>query len=231
MNTANTASAAGLSLPDADRIGVAASVLCAIHCGLAPVLLLALPAFGEIWAHPASHTLVAILIVPLAIFSIRKGYRQHRRRWVALVAATGILCVLVGAALPAFSEEIPLPAVAQEAPAEEIGAATSADEECSAGECAETCDSVAETCDSSAAGTCNSVAGDEGSAEEGSTASSVGCIDNCCPSAQISESGEITLHIPPAAIVTTLGGLFLITAHVGNLMGCRDCCQPVTSVV
>lgn len=180
---------------DADRIGVAASVLCAIHCGLAPVLLLALPAFGKVWAHPASHALVAIFIVPLAIFSIRKGYQKHRRRWVAFVAGTGILCVLVGAVLPALTEKKALPAGNQESLVE----ATDSES------CSEGCASAAES---------------------ESTASTVGCVDNCCPSAQISETGEISLHIPPAAIVTTLGGVFLIAAHIGNLAGCRHCCAP-----
>jgi len=95
MNTAT--SSPRFQLPDADRVGVAASVLCAIHCGLAPILLLALPTFGKIWAHPASHALVAIFIVPLAVLSIRKGYQKHRKRWVAITAVIGILCVLIGA--------------------------------------------------------------------------------------------------------------------------------------
>ena len=89
MNT-STLTPPAIDLPKADRIGVAASVLCAIHCGLAPVLLIAMPAFGRIWAHPASHALVAIFIVPLAAFSIRKGYRAHGKRWVMVSAMIGI---------------------------------------------------------------------------------------------------------------------------------------------
>jgi len=214
MNTANTAPTPRMSLPDADRIGVAASVLCAIHCGLAPILLLALPAFGEIWAHPASHALVAIFIVPLALFSIRKGFRRHRKSWVAVMAGIGIFSVLVGAVLPAFGKEVPAPAAIQKAPAEGSGVAVCDDQECSDEECA--------------AGGCAASCSAEGQDGEASTV--VGCVDNCCPSAQISESGEISIHIPPAAIVTTLGGLFLIAAHFGNIMGCRHCCQPTVSV-
>ena len=60
-------------LAKADRIGIGASILCAIHCAAAPFLLLLLPAFGKIWAHPLSHILVAMLVVPLAAFSIRRG--------------------------------------------------------------------------------------------------------------------------------------------------------------
>lgn len=162
MNTVNAATTPRISLPDADRIGVAASVLCAIHCGLAPVLLLSLPAFGKIWAHPASHALVAFLIIPLAIFSIRRGYLRHRRRWVAWVAGTGILCVLVGAVLPAFSKEVPALVAIQEAPSEESGVAACDDEGC-----------IAEGCsDGTYAESFESAEGDEGGA------GTVACVDN-----------------------------------------------------
>lgn len=208
MNTTTTSPR--FQLPDADRVGVAASVLCAIHCGIAPILLIALPTFGQIWAHPASHALVAIFIVPLAALSIRKGYKKHRKRWVALFAGIGILCVLVGAVLPALTPKKSIPVASQENLTEVTEQETSSEEACTTESC-ESCATASETAS-------------ENEATTASTAGSVGCIDNCCPSAQISETGEITLHIPPAAIVTTLGGIFLISAHVGNIMGCRQCC-------
>ena len=92
-------------LAKADRIGIGASILCAIHCAAAPFLLLLLPAFGKIWAHPLSHILVAMLVVPLAAFSIRRGYLTHQKKWVLVTAYIGIFVVLTGATLPAFSKE------------------------------------------------------------------------------------------------------------------------------
>ena len=61
MNTAATAHPNRIQLTEktADRIGVATSVLCAIHCALAPALLIFLPTFGKIWAYSAFHALVA----------------------------------------------------------------------------------------------------------------------------------------------------------------------------
>jgi len=189
MNPSTTSIPSSLTLQKVDRVGVVTSVLCAIHCGLAPILLLTLPNFGRIWAHPASHILVAIFVVPLAIFSIRKGYRAHRKRWILVTASIGILSVLIGAMLPAFSE------------ASVMG------------------DTASQGASAPAEGSANLVAG------EGDTASSSGCVDNCCPSLQVTESGETSLHIPPAAIVTTLGGIFLITAHIGNLCSCGHACR------
>lgn len=54
----------------------------------------------------------------------------------------------------------------------------------------------------------------------------MGCVDSCCPSFVVNDAGERSLHIPPASIVTTLGGVFLIMLHVMNLCGCR-CCADV----
>ena len=55
------------------------------------------------------------------------------------------------------------------------------------------------------------------------TAEQEGCVDNCCPSIVVNEQGEKSLYIPPASIVTTLGGLCLIIVHAANLCCCRVC--------
>jgi len=216
MNPTITSQTPPLLLPDADRVGVAASILCAIHCGLAPVLLLFLPAFGRIWAHPASHALVAILIVPLAIFSIWRGYRRHRRRSVLLLAASGIFGVLIGAGLPAFGKEpAGNPAAIPVATNLETIEVSKADAETSA--CQDDC------CLTAGATTPPTFLSVAAIAAPESIPQAAACVDQCCPSAQISETGEVSLHIPPAAIVTTLGGIFLIGAHSLNLCACRKC--------
>ena len=220
MNTSTTATvpaSPSLTLEKVDRVGVAASVLCAIHCAIAPILLIALPTFGKIWAHPASHILVALFVVPIAAFSIRRGYQTHGRRWVAVMATIGILFVLIGAALPAFSKGI------DKSESAAVGAGTGSEgdgpvnasaiggkSDCAQGDCAK---------GDCAEGAC------ESTVEEGAAAQEGGCVDNCCPSLQVDESGKTSLHIPPAAIVTTIGGLFLITAHVGNLCACGHACR------
>ena len=53
-----------------------------------------------------------------------------------------------------------------------------------------------------------------------------GCenCDNCCPSVVIDPTtGEESLNIPPASIVTLIGGVFLVTAHLANLRCCARC--------
>lgn len=107
---------AGTGDAKADRLGVALSVICAIHCAVTPPLLLILPTFGKAWAHPATHWGMAIFIVPLALFMMSKGYKRHRRRWIIAVGALGISLVLLGAAAP-YVTDAP-PAAIATAPAE-----------------------------------------------------------------------------------------------------------------
>ena len=222
MNQTTTVDSARFQLNEkkADRLGVAASVLCAIHCAVAPVLLIALPTFGKIWAHPASHALVAIFIVPLAAFSILKGYRKHQKRWILVSAMIGIFFVLGGAALPAFTKFQSLSPEAATSAAPVTESAVAGTDESS---CETSCEAGCEA-ETSCEG-CASEAVDEFETTEAAAGGTANCVDNCCPSIQVSESGETTLHIPPAAIITTLGGVFLIAAHIGNLRSGAGACM------
>ena len=91
-----------------DRLGVGASIACAVHCMVAPLLFLAAPTFAGIWAHPSSHALIALLVVPLAGTVLFRGYRLHGRKWVAATALAGVACILVGSALPFLGDEEPV---------------------------------------------------------------------------------------------------------------------------
>lgn len=84
----------------ADRIGIIASVLCAIHCALTPVLLMLMPTFGKAWSHPATHWGMALVVIPIAVFMLIKGYRKHGRKWVVGLGALGVFLIIIGAILP-----------------------------------------------------------------------------------------------------------------------------------
>ncbi|MEM9480609.1 MAG: MerC domain-containing protein [Verrucomicrobiota bacterium] len=158
--------------PDFDWVGVAASVLCAIHCAVTPVLLIFAPAFGEIWSHPASHWLVALFVVPLAVVAMRSGFKKHGRKWIIGCGIAGVVLIFAGAVTPYFDNSSPsLTPIAENSGGEEAPA----------------------------------------------------CTDACCPSIQTDSEGNSSLHIPLASIITTLGGLALITTHVGNICACPKC--------
>ena len=86
-----------------DRTGVAASILCAIHCAVAPMLLIVAPTLGGGWVHPLAHLGIAGLVLPIAGVALRKGYFTHGLRWVAWLGGLGIALVLLGAAYPYFN--------------------------------------------------------------------------------------------------------------------------------
>ena len=85
---------------DWDRLGTLASTVCAAHCLAAPLVFLLLPSVADIWAHPSSHALMALAVVPLALTSLFMGYRRHKSRLVLTSASSGILLVLAGSVLP-----------------------------------------------------------------------------------------------------------------------------------
>ena len=147
-----------------DRTGVLASVFCAIHCAVAPVLLIAAPTLGGLWVHPLSHLAIAALVLPIAAVALRSGFRTHGRRWVVALGGVGIALIVIGAALPYF-----------------FSSTTHASEHATA------------------------------------------CTD-CCPTFVVDEAtGAKTLKVPPASIVTLIGGTSLIIAHLANLRCCAHC--------
>lgn len=128
------------------------------------------------------------------------GYRKHQKRWSVVSALIGIFFILGGALLPAITN-------GTTSDQEIIPTKPSAENECNG------------TTSNSGCESCHDNALEDSLATTGSQT----CVDGCCPSIQVSESGQTSLHIPPAAIVTTLGGVFLIAAHIGNLRSGTTC--------
>jgi len=85
-----------------DRLGIIASVGCAVHCLVAPFLLLLLPTLGSVWSHPAAHWVLAALVLPLAGVVIWRGYRLHRKRLALVAMGLGAMFILAGLILPVW---------------------------------------------------------------------------------------------------------------------------------
>jgi len=151
-----------------DRTGVCASIGCAVHCMVAPLLLVMTPALGGIWVHPVAHIAIASLVLPVAAFALRRGFREHGKRWIVTTGVLGMALVLAGAFWPLL-----------------LGSAD-----------AQAADAI------------------DGCAV---------CHD-CCPSVAVDETtGAWSLRVPPASVITLLGGIALVTAHLGNLRACACC--------
>jgi Na+-driven multidrug efflux pump len=84
----------------ADRLGIIASVLCFIHCVLAPVVV-SLLAVGAHYlpSEEKVHRILAVCVAALGSLAIFSGYRRHRRSRVLLLMSSGLFLILVGAYL------------------------------------------------------------------------------------------------------------------------------------
>jgi len=81
----------------ADRVGAAASFLCAIHCALLPFVLALLPLLGmEFLAdHRFERVFVACACL-LASVALIRGFRRHQQPLPLLLAVPGLLLLLFG---------------------------------------------------------------------------------------------------------------------------------------
>jgi hypothetical protein len=88
-----------------DRAGMSASLACAVHCTVLPLLLAALPAIGLAWLD--SKWVDWTMVVLAAVIAFRAhcgGFTVHRRCLPAGVAVAGLLvivttiCLLKGSA-------------------------------------------------------------------------------------------------------------------------------------
>lgn len=95
-----------------DRIGVAGSALCMVHCISTPLLLGYLSTIGlGFFAHELFHQVFAVALLAVAIFAFLPGYRAHKRKGIILAAGVGVTLLIAGGflhfeSLPSFAEHI-----------------------------------------------------------------------------------------------------------------------------
>ena len=92
-----------------DRLGASLSFLCALHCLLQPLLLLALPMVGlGFFLNENLETLFLGVTVVLASFALLMGYRHHRNVLVFPFLGAGI-AFIVASRIPTLENfEMPL---------------------------------------------------------------------------------------------------------------------------
>lgn len=83
-----------------DRIGIFLSALCAVHCVVAPILILVAPFYFYSLEHPVVHILFAAIVVPVGLLSFIKGYQQHHQWKVLAVGGVGLGLILLMAVIP-----------------------------------------------------------------------------------------------------------------------------------
>ncbi len=82
------------TLRTADRVGFAASVLCAVHCAMLPLALALLPALGLRFAGWTDIDQAFVIFATLlGLTTMTLGYRRHRafRAWALLLPGLALI--------------------------------------------------------------------------------------------------------------------------------------------
>ncbi len=82
-----------------DTFAVSMSLLCAVHCLITPVLLIALPILAtSVWVHKDFHIWMMILVIPTTIIAMIQGCKKHKDKTVIFLSSCG-LATLLGIAI------------------------------------------------------------------------------------------------------------------------------------
>ncbi|RLA26337.1 MAG: MerC domain-containing protein [Gammaproteobacteria bacterium] len=81
-----------------DKVAVALSGLCLLHCLLMPVIITALPFFGQFSARHL-HAEILTIVLPISLIALSIGFRRHADKRVVGWGIAGLLLLIVGATL------------------------------------------------------------------------------------------------------------------------------------
>ncbi len=69
-----------------DGLGIATSILCAIHCALLPLMLTSLPLLGINIIHNLFFEwLMVIIAIGVGIYSLSHGYKRHHHQLLPII--------------------------------------------------------------------------------------------------------------------------------------------------
>ena len=81
-----------------DRLGIALSVVCLVHCLRLPVAIAIAPFVAARWLGADEfHVTAALALVPVALLAMVPGLRRHGRKGVAAAMAAGLSLISTAA--------------------------------------------------------------------------------------------------------------------------------------
>lgn len=80
-----------------DALGIAASIACAIHCAVLPLLMTSLPIFGiNIIKNTAFEYGMILLAAGIGLYALRHGFKKHHhKKTPVLIFSLGIVLLLI----------------------------------------------------------------------------------------------------------------------------------------
>lgn len=75
-----------------DKMAIFLSSLCVIHCLITPILIIALPSLGSMFAsnHEIFHKVLLFFVLPVGLVALYAGYRHHQSAKVFAVGVVGL---------------------------------------------------------------------------------------------------------------------------------------------
>jgi len=83
-----------------DKLSIALSMLCAIHCLVLPFILVILPSLAVLQLQDESfHLWMLYAVLPISIFALTMGCKKHKRYQLLAVGGTGLLLMVLAVTL------------------------------------------------------------------------------------------------------------------------------------
>jgi MerC mercury resistance protein len=96
-----------------DALGIAASVACAIHCAVLPLLMSSLPILGiNIINNVFFEYGMILLAAAIGIYSLMHGFKKHHHQYTPIIIfSIGIVLLLLKQAIDSYRLVLLIPAV------------------------------------------------------------------------------------------------------------------------
>jgi hypothetical protein len=96
-----------------DALGITASVACAIHCALLPLLFTSLPVFGiNIIENPTFEVTMIFLAFGVGTYSLYHGYKRHHHSIIPIVVfSAGFVFLILKLFFVEYEKWLLIPAV------------------------------------------------------------------------------------------------------------------------
>jgi hypothetical protein len=96
-----------------DTLGIAASLACAVHCALLPLLFTTLPIFGiNVIENKAFETLMVAVAFAIGIYSLYHGFKKHHHNLLpVIVFSAGFIFLVLKLFLVKYENWLLVPAV------------------------------------------------------------------------------------------------------------------------
>jgi hypothetical protein len=79
-----------------DALGIGASLICAIHCALLPLMFTSLPVFGfNIIENQYFEILMVVIAFAVGIYSLYHGFKKHHHNLLPLIVFTAGFVFLI----------------------------------------------------------------------------------------------------------------------------------------